>query len=306
MLSLLRVSNRQVITLAPSNLPSGGEGAIFAVCQERNVLAKIYHNPTLVHSRKLNAMVQNPPANMLTSGHPSIAWPIDLLRRPDGQQNIVGFLMPRAERMHQIIDLYTPGTRKQHCPMFNYVYLHRTARNLAAAFHALHTLGYVIGDVKESNVLVANTALVTLVDTDSFQVCASGITFRCPVGTPEFTPPELQGQSFDSIDRNPLHDLFGLGVLIFQLLMEGVHPFAGVYTGHGEAPKIPARIAAGHFPHSGRTPYRPKPLAPPFNIMHPKLQDLFVRCFVAGRQNPNLRPSALMWQNTLEEAERDL
>src|SRR5712691_4689158 len=89
-----------------------------------------------------------------------------------------------------------------------------------------------------------DTALVTLVDTDSFQVCEphNGVVYRCPVGKPEFTPPELQGCPFAQVDRAPEHDLFGLAVLLFQLLMEGTHPFAGVYQGHGDPPPYETRI----------------------------------------------------------------
>ncbi|HEY0076524.1 MAG TPA: hypothetical protein VGB77_20715, partial [Abditibacteriaceae bacterium] len=269
------------------------------------LLAKVYHNPNEAHARKLAAMLANPP-DKSAHGHASIAWPVELLRLEDGKQNVVGFLMPRVTGMHHIIDMYTPGTRRKLCPMFNYVYLHRAARNLAAAFHAIHTRGYVVGDVKESNILVASNALVALVDTDSFQVRASGVTYRCPVGTGEFTPPELQGKKFSTIDRTPIHDLFGLGVIIFQLLMEGVHPFAGIYTGSGDPPPVEARIKAGHFAYSGRSPYRPMKMAPPLSIVHPKVQALFMRCFDMGHKDPNARPSALTWQNALEEAEKDL
>src|SRR5436305_1951244 len=96
---------------------------------------------------------------------------------------------------------------------------------------ALHSRDYVVGDVNESNILVADTALITVVDTDSFQVRdPDGKTvFHCPVAKPEFTPPELQGRQLHDVDRVPAHDRFGLAVLIFQLLMEGTHPFAGIY-----------------------------------------------------------------------------
>ena len=114
-------------------------------------------------------------------------------------------------------------------PQFDRRYLLRTARNLAAALSALHSSGYVAGDLNESNVLVTPTALVTLIDTDSFQVredreWKSGASL-CPVGKPEYTPPELQGKPLSEVMRLPDHDAFGLAVLIFQLLMEGSHPF---------------------------------------------------------------------------------
>jgi hypothetical protein len=164
--------------------------------------------------------------------------------------------------------------------------------------------------VNESNILVSNTALVTLVDTDSFQVRDSnnGVVYRCPVGKPELTPSELQGKSFHLVDRVPEHDLFGLAVLIFQLLMEGTHPFSGIFQGIGDPPPYEARIAAGHFPYSTRqrVPYLSTPTAPPFEILHPTLRQLFVRCFEDGHLNPLLRPSAKTWEDALNEAENAL
>ena len=247
---------------------------------------------------------------MAAQGHISIAWPIDLLYTLDGQQGVVGFLMPYVPRMRPLLEYYNPLTRRQQCPLFNYRYLHRTAHNLAAAMRALHARGYVIGDVNESNILVTDTALVTLVDTDSFQVRQSqnGIVYRCPVGKPEFTPPELQGRLFAHLDRAPEHDLFGLAVLIFQLLMEGTHPFAGVFLGHGDPPPYEARIAAGYFSYSRKRhgPYRPMPSAPSSAILHPTLQELFVRCFEDGHRQPCARPDAQTWQRALQEAENAL
>jgi formylglycine-generating enzyme required for sulfatase activity len=169
----------------------------------------------------------------------------------------------------------------------------------------LHTRDYVIGDVNESNVLVADDALVTLVDTDSFQVRAlhNGLVYRCPVGKPEFTPPELQGRNFASIDRTSEHDWFGLAVLIFQLLMEGTHPFAGRFQGRGDPPPYEERIAAGHFPYGQRpVPYAPAANALPFDVLHPTVQHLFLRCFDDGHSAPQARPDALTWRNTLDAA----
>ena len=62
------------------------------------------------------------------------------------------------------------GVKNLLLPSFNRRYLHRTARNLAAALRALHESDYVIGDLNESNVMVTPSALVTVIDADSFQV----------------------------------------------------------------------------------------------------------------------------------------
>jgi Protein kinase domain len=309
---LQRQSNGQLITIDPAlALGTGGEARVYAIPQEPSLVAKVYHEPTGDRTRKLMAMLANPPDDPLAvREHVAIAWPVDLLLTSDGRHQCVGFLMPRLSGMHPITAIYNPRARRQKHLWFDYFRLHHTARNLAAAVHALHTRGYVIADVKPSNIFVTDTALVALVDTDSFQVrdARRGIVYRCLVSTPEVTPPELQGQRSTDIDRVPEHDLFGVAVIIFQLLMEGTHPFDGLFQGSGDPPSYEARIAAGYFPYSGgrRVPFRPKPSAPPFEILHPTLQQLFRHCFEDGYDQPKARPDALAWRSALDEAEDHL
>jgi len=315
-MELKRQSNGQRLVFASaSTLAVGGEARIYRLSNDNSLVAKVYHRPSDERARKLEAMIANPPDNPSSgAGHVPVAWPVDLLLTADGTRRIAGFLMPYVADMRLIIDFYLPKSRHQYCPLFNHFYLHRTARNLAGAVRALHARGYVIGDVNESNILVSENALVTLVDTDSFQVSdpRSGAVFRCLVGKPEFTPPEIQrklsgGMDFSRFDRAPEHDLFALAVILFQLLMEGTHPFAGAPKAQGDPPAYEARISAGHFPYARRaTPYRPMRLAPPFEILHPALRDLFLRCFEDGHHRPSLRPNVSTWIETLSEAEAAL
>jgi WD40 repeat protein len=308
-MQLLRQSDKHPIIIEPIlELGAGGEARIYSLRQELSFVAKVYHEPTDEKSHKLTVMLAHPPHDpMADLGHVSIAWPNDLLI---GNVKIVGFLMPRVIGMRAIIDFYNPGTRRKNCPLFSYQYLYRTARNLSSAFRALHESGYIIGDVNESNILASDTSLVTLVDTDSFQVRdpQSGAIYRCPVGRPEFTPPELQSEYFRDVDRIPEHDLFGLAVLIFLLLMEGTHPFAGIYRNSGDPPLYGERISSGHFTYSvkQKVPYRPAKASPPFEIVDPLLINLFMQCFEDGYKDPSNRPDAQTWQNALEEAEKNL
>ncbi len=315
-MQLWRESTNSLVTFsAQTLLGTGGEAQIHALPQASHLAAKIYHEPKDEYARKLALMLAHPPFNADDdSTRAAIVWPIELLRKPDHGKQVAGFLMPRLHAMRPLMDFYNPRARRLAAPLFTYQYLHRTARNLAAAVSRLHERGYVIGDVNESNVLVSETALVTLVDTDSFQVRDphSDAVFRCPVGKPEFTPPELVNTRFADLDRIVEHDRFGLAVLLFQILLEGTHPFSSVYAGAGEPPPLEARISEGHFAYdvarssAAWGAYRPMPTAPAFTTLAPALQRLFQQAFVTGHFQPQYRPTAQAWADALHAAEQSL
>jgi serine/threonine protein kinase len=289
----------------------GGEGAIYRLPHKPELAAKIYHPGKMNAERasKLRAMLANAPHDPVQDrGHASIAWPVELVTSLNGNEAVAGFLMPRLQSARPISDLYDVTERHARFPLFSYDYLCRTATNLASAVRAIHKSGYVIGDVNESNILVTEKAMVTLVDTDSFQVTeqAGGRVYRCPVGTDMFTPPELLGENFEQIDRSQEHDLFGLAVLIFQLLMEGTRPFAGTLRGVSDPPEYIERLARGYFPYGGNPMCEPQAVAPPFEMLHPRLQELFRRCFVEGHSDPRQRPDAETWYRALKKSEEAL
>jgi hypothetical protein len=294
------------IELQTEPFGKGGEGNIYALASDDRLAAKIYHKATPVPGDKLAAMIARPPADpMARTGLVSIAWPTHRLLTPDEAPRVAGFLMPRVQGARPIHEIYNPRSRLELSPGFHFGYLMRTARNLANAVSALHASGYVVGDLNESNVLVNNRAVVTLVDTDSFQVPAGERVFRCQVGRPDYTPPELRGTRFGEVDRRQEHDAFGLAVLIFQLLMQGIHPFQGKFIGQGDAGEIRQRIAAGHWPYarSRQVPFEPNPHAPPLVVLPPAVRELFQRCFDEGHTQPARRPTAAEWGAALKEGE---
>ncbi|MGH7223743.1 MAG: helix-hairpin-helix domain-containing protein, partial [Gemmataceae bacterium] len=282
---------------------------IYTVAGRPDAAAKIYHNPSAEQADKLAAMLAAPPVAPPQPGqHVTLAWPIGRLLEFGDDGRIIGYLMPRIEKAHLIWEIYNPGVRREVCPHLHHGSLLRTARNLAAVVRAVHECGYVVGDLNESNVLVTPQAQVTLIDVDSFQAPGRDRLYRCRVGRPEYTPPELQGVAFAEVDRLPQHDAFALAVLIFQLLMQGGHPFAGTWTGDGEPDSLAARIVAGHWPYAWRRtgPIEPSPHAPPSFVLPPSVQELFHHCFEDAHAEPDLRPSAAQWQHALEEAEHEL
>ncbi|HYN90009.1 MAG TPA: hypothetical protein VER55_15855, partial [Ardenticatenaceae bacterium] len=290
-------------------LARGGEAAVYLVDGRPELVAKVYTIPRPGYDGKLAWMRDHPPVDRRRShGHASIAWPSDLLR--DRAGTVAGYLMPFVTDAVPLLEVFNPRRRARTLPGFDWRYLHRAARNLAAALAALHDRGYVVGDLNESNILVTPAALVTLIDTDSFQVQEPRptqiVVYPCPVGRWEYTPPELQGQAFRGVLRQPQHDCFGLAVLIFQLLMDGSHPFRSQWLGSGDPPALEEKIVQGWFPYAepARGPVAPPANAPTLNVLHPGVVQLIQRCFVEGHRNPRHRPDPEDWERALEEAEQ--
>lgn len=311
-IKLRRGLENEVTTLSASSmLGIGGEATVYSFPQDESLAAKVYLNPTENHGRKLSVMCAHPPVDGTSNQEDSsLAWPVDVLRSGDRKKRVIGYLMPKMSGMSPIIDIYTLQSRLRVRPGFTYQHLLRTGQNLTGAVSAVHASDYIIGDLNFTNAFVSEDAQVTLIDTDSFQVRdpESGELYRCPVFTPDFTPPELQGDADTLTDRIIEHDLFSLGVLIFLLLTGGGHPFAGSYQGEDDPPPITDRIKDGHFPYSvvRQVPYRPTAVALPFNILAPGLQKLFIQCFEEGHENPSSRPTAEAWHEALAVAEQDL
>ena len=215
-------------------LGEGGEGAVFDTMHNgENVAAKIYsHALPPDRQAKLRAMAQVGDTYLKQIA----AWPINVLltKRPGP---VAGFTMPKFSGYHAVHELYGVGSRRQTFPKADFSFLVGTARNIAAAFDAIHAHGHAIGDVNENNIIVSHQGTVKLLDCDSFHVNTPTMSFPCTVGVPHYTPPELQGLgSFHGVTRTANHDNFGLAVLIFQLLFMARHPFSGIPKVSGDLP----------------------------------------------------------------------
>jgi Double zinc ribbon len=294
-------------------LARGGEGIVYTLQGQPRALAKVYAPaPRDGQDEKLRWMLAHPPREPggIQSAHPALAWPQSLLF--DGQGHFVGYLMPRVRDAVSVLFVFNPRTRAQALPAFDHRYQHRAARNLAAALSVLHEGNYIIGDLNESNVLVTPSAMVTLIDVDSFQVQEPRngriIVYPPHVGKPEYTPWELQGRPLGEVLRQIQHDDFALGVLVFQLLMEGNHPFRARWLRPDDPPPLDERIRQGWFPYDRAWAeiMSPPPGAPALDNLHPELVALIRRCFIEGHRQPNLRPGARDWEKALATAEEDL
>jgi DNA-binding helix-hairpin-helix protein with protein kinase domain len=286
---------------------------VFAVPDSREVVAKIYEpGPPADYEIKLTWMIEHPPSDpTIESGPRSIAWPTELLYDREGE--VIGVLMPRIEDGVSLRDLF--DRMQNGAPAgFDWRALHQIACNLAAALAAVHERGYVVGNLNCDNILITPGADVALIDLDAIQVRVKApvgeMVFRCPAGTPEYMPPEFQGRALSDQILRPEHDAFALSVLVFQLLMEGSHPFDTRQAGTGDPGSLEASISGSPFPYHARSATRARDLPPGpaviWDALYPAVVDLFERCFVDGQKTPERRPGPAAWRHALDLAIRSL
>ncbi len=298
-MNLRRVSAGSRVRLGPE-LGRGGEGAVFPVVGDDTRVAKVYFKaPSAAKVEKLRAMTRSASPGLLRVA----AWPVELLE--DESHRVRGFLMPRVAAREDAHQLYSPRSRRRAFPDADFRFIVRAAANVARAFAQVHEAGHVIGDVNHGNALIGKDATVVLIDCDSFQIRDGARIFTCDVGVPLFTAPELQNMGFRGLKRSRRHDTFGLAVLVFHLLFQGRHPFAGQYDG-GEMP-IERAIAELRFAYGMSTQslgMRPPPATLPLGAFGPAISFLFERAFAPTGEA--VRPAATEWVEALEALEREL
>jgi len=284
-------------------LGRGGEGSVWEIGQSPTSVAKIYHEPAeweKVEKLKIMARLATPAILRVA------AWPTGTVHKsPNGP--LVGFLQPKVSSHVEIHQLYGPAQRKQQFPRADWSFLVHVAMNCAAAFETVHEGGHIIGDVNQSGVLVSHAGTVHLIDCDSFQIHNGPQLFPCEVGVPQYTPPELQGQNFQFVERTWQHDCFGLAILIFHLLFMGRHPFAGRFEGSDDMP-IEKAISEGRFAFGRMAPFyqmTPPPHSLELSSLPEPVEEMFERAF-ALPDGKAARPNAAEWRVALAGVKRSL
>ncbi|UUX92054.1 helix-hairpin-helix domain-containing protein [Methanoplanus endosymbiosus] len=293
----------------------GGEGEVFKLSENPALCAKIYYRNIITEEirDKITSMTDNPPACDLTEHNKntrsaSIAWPVSELYKYPGRKDFCGFLMPviDTELFREAHMYYDPQDRNKYLSgSFTWKYLLTTAYNIAYTVSAIHRSGHCIGDMSGSNILVARTAAISIIDCDSFQIenKKTGKKYFTKVATGDYLAPELMGINFrtENIDRY-YSDLFSLSILIFKFLMNGVHPFQARGKGVEDYPTTEHKIKNGIFPYLRNVRQIYPPLyAPPYAILSPEIRALFERCFVKGIDKPYMRPDADEWVTVLQD-----
>ena len=222
--------------------------------------------------------------------------------------------MPLVDRSttDPISHILTPTTRKLSLPK------HKTteakfrknlwpiAQNIITAVKALHAAGCVMGDVNDENILVDPTSgEISIVDCDAFQITdyKHRTIHRCKVGREQFTAPELLTQltqercqsttcaksrtstahrpDYSCLDRQPEHDMFGIGIILFKLFMNGAHPYNQKTPPSSSGSTLKELISSRQYPYDRNGPKHNVPEINQhlYQQLPESLKTLFLRTF---------------------------
>ncbi len=260
----------------------GGEATIFEVVNYSGAIAKLY-KPELCNSyreEKLRTMLRlGVPANL----EDQIAYPKDILYL---NGKFVGFVMRRVNGvlLNEIWEDESLDMEKR-CTI---------AQNMTALLYQINKADFVCGDLNPYNILIdPATGVVRLIDVDSWHIVdnKSGAVFRCDVCVPEYLSPVIAIPKGETLKTAPLptfsmeSDRYSLAILLFQLLMNGTHPFAvGVAKGNTteNVPQPTELMRNYQFPYvQGQCPtgYQSPIYSLPYKCLSYRLQALFQKTF---------------------------
>ena len=209
-----RGGNRKQIKLVKEG-NSGGEGTIFET-DIPNLVAKIYKAGKVDRAKfeKLKLMMTK---NINCEG---VCFPVALLYNTGNE--FVGFLMPKAKGKELQKCLFIPQLLKKYFPQWKKKDTVQLCITILKKLKYLHDRNIILGDINPNNILVVSPEEVYFVDTDSYQIEG----YPCPVGTINYTAPEIQRKKFDTFLRTMGNEQFAVATLLFMIMLPGKPPYS--------------------------------------------------------------------------------
>lgn len=196
-----------------SEIGHGGEGGTYLTSD--NKVVKIYKKEKITQEKenKLRLMIAQ------NINHQCICWPEKIVCQ---NGSFAGYLMPKAEGIEMQKCLFVKPLLLKNFPNWTRLNLVELCLSLLSQFSYLHQKNIIIGDINPRNILVTPEGKTYFVDTDSYQIG----NFTCPVGTDNFTPPEMQSKDFKTYPRTPEAEYFAIATLLFMILLPGKPPYS--------------------------------------------------------------------------------
>lgn len=195
--------------------PSGGEGTIYTT-NIPDIVAKIY-KPEKLDCAKFEKLRLMMTKSINCDG---VCFPFALLYNQ--RNEFVGYLMKKAKGIELQRCVFIPKLLKKTFPEWNKVDTVTLCVTILKKLKYLHERNIILGDINPNNILVVSPQEVYFVDTDSYQIDG----FPCPVGTINYTAPEIQRKEYSSFLRTLGNEYFAVATLLFMIMLPGKPPYS--------------------------------------------------------------------------------
>lgn len=199
-----------------SKVSEGGEGIVYTT----NIpfyVAKIY-------KKEKNTKRKHEKIKLMLSKEiecEGVCYPVAALY--NSNQEFVGYMMPKAEGTELQKSIFIPLlVFMKRFPNWKKRDTVELCITILEKIKYLHDRNIVIGDINPANILVVSPKKVYFVDTDSYQV----EDFPCPVGTINYTAPEIQRKKFPDFLRTMGNENFAVATLLFMIMLPGKPPYS--------------------------------------------------------------------------------
>lgn len=275
------------------NPKSGGEGNIFET-SDSEIIAKIYK------PEKLYASKHDKIKLMLSKGlfFDGICFPLSCLY--NDKREFVGYTMRKAYGVELGKSIFIPNLLKKKFYGWTKKETIQLCITILKKIIYLHSNNIILGDINPANILIKSPTQVFFVDVDSYQIGG----YPCPVGTINFTAPEIQRKKYDTFLRTFENEHFAIATLLFMIMLPGKTP----YSLQGGESQI-QNILNMDFPYpSGEKSLKKAPNGPwryCWSHLPRFLKDSFYENFQKDGKysNPKNRFSATKWLEQFEHYE---
>jgi DNA-binding helix-hairpin-helix protein with protein kinase domain len=287
--------------LLGAKLAAGGEGTVYPLADNANVLVKIYH-PDVLQKRGVELLAKKTQAMLsITNDIPAqFSWPKLSVLNEKGMW--IGYAMRRAEGV-PMQALAHAKLYQKYFPSLDRLQIVRYLISYLESLQKLHQKNIFVGDFNLRNVICnPGTNQVTFIDCDSYQLEHDGHFFPCPVLSADMTPPEHHLLASNKVRRTAKSESFSAAIVLFKALMLGRHPYDA--KGGGDPVK---NIQNGNFPYGlGNKGIPPGPWYNIWSHMPHQLKRIFIQNFSEGAKNPAIRPNVQDWLDALRIYEREI
>ena len=305
-------SNGKIYNLI-NEIGRGGDGTLFKIENDMQKTAKIFSYKRQKRDLMLEALANLPCAESVRL---YLALPVAALYEDYEQHIFRGYIMENLDNLCTLADVYSEthplSIYKKSC----------VAENLCRAVIAVHsTRSIVIGDFNSHNILVDRASgKIRIIGVDSLhmslKIRGKIVEFPCTTLDPNLYMPEIlnkfQQQGVKKLEEitggtfTKYTDYYCLAYHIHMLLM-AQKPYGAALDRSDIENSVPAptpksMACRGQYAYVNLPARASLPkIYPDFDVITPRLQNLFIRAFRDGSSDPTKCPDAQEFLSALEE-----